>query len=78
MNKFKGKFQEACQVNWNRPRWSYMWHEMFGWNACQHCHCRVCEERREELKLERCLKGKRCTACVKKTIYRVREILKGE
>lgn len=64
--KFKGIFQECCEINWNRPHGSYLWHELYGWNACQHCHCKVCTNTREKLNLKRCTKEDLCEACILK------------
>ena len=63
--KFKGKFQECCQINWSRPSSSYLWPQLYGWESSQHCHCEVCTKRRIKLNLKKCTKEDRCPACVK-------------
>jgi hypothetical protein len=60
--KFKGKFQEACCVQ-RSTRYPRLMEEYdAGWEYYRHCPCHVCELRREENGVTRCV-DKSCEGC---------------
>lgn len=60
----KGKFQEACRVNWSNSQLRSLWYAAYGWEPVQHCDCDVCVEIRRVRQLPRCY-DKSCDGCKK-------------
>lgn len=60
--RFKGKFQEACQVN-REGGWARVisWYEA-GYESELHCSCHVCDHYRQENGLKRCV-DRSCEGC---------------
>jgi len=62
MDKFKGKFQEACCTN-RSIGYGRLWEEYeAGWEYYHHCSCHICELRRQENGVTRCV-DKSCEGC---------------
>ena len=80
-SKFKGKFQEACCANRNGG-WGRLFDEYeAGFVWMHHCSCHVCELRREEEGIAKCV-NKSCDGCKnlasgKKIRCYHKDILKG-
>ncbi len=60
--RFKGKFQEACCTNRNVTYFRIMEEYDAGWEYYRHCSCHVCELRREENGVTKCI-DKSCDGC---------------
>jgi hypothetical protein len=67
MEKFKGKFQEACCTNRNLGPGSYKMFEEydFAWEYYLHCSCHICDLKRQEEGVSRCI-DKSCDGCKNK------------
>lgn len=62
MEKFKGKFQEACCVNRGGRRTKYFEEYDAGYDWWRHCSCHICQLRREEENIEQCIDNS-CDGC---------------
>ncbi len=63
MEKFRGKFQFACNVNRGRSAYLKFFEEYdYAWDWYRHCSCDMCELQRQEINETQCI-DKSCEGC---------------